>query len=110
MPILSVMISAANIPSEAAAMQFTALAARICETTLHAAADKVQIQLLATVVPPHGRDAYMELRYRESANRNESVMNTYMEQIEKASADLLGIAQPRIRCFPQQSNQLFARN
>lgn len=90
--------------------KFIAVSAGICEMTLHAAADKVQIQLLSTVVPPHGRDAYMELRYRESDHRNESVMSSYMEQMENAAASILGIAQPRIRCFPQKSDQLFARN
>lgn len=90
--------------------KFVGIAADLCETTLLAAADKIQIQLLSTIAPPYGRDVYMELRYRESPNRDKSVMNSYMEKMEKVSASILGVDRPRIRCFPQKNDQLFARN
>jgi len=110
MPILNVIISSEKLPSKAAMAEFVARAAQICQTTLNADADKIQIQLLSTMTSSHGRDIYLELRYRESAKRDASVMSRYMEQMEEAVESLLGLSHPRIRCFPQKSEQLFARN
>lgn len=90
--------------------QFQEKCASLCIQRLGASPEKVQIQILVACLPPLGRPVYAEVKYRQNPNRDADLMTLFMEELEGIISLYYSVGTPRIRCFPQSSESLYARN
>ncbi|AFJ48990.1 hypothetical protein [Shimwellia blattae] len=81
----------------------------LCIHMLKADPEHIQIQLLEALVPPAGCPVYVEVRYRQRADRTARVMADFMSGIDRAIRECCAVT-ARIRCFPQPEDALYARN
>lgn len=109
MPVVTAILGPKSVPTAEAAERFTAQVTQHCQEIVRAAPDKVQVQLLQAVAPPHGAPIYIEVQYRHQPFRDAAMMDTFMAALEATCIEVFQVT-PRIRCFPQQNDQLFARN
>lgn len=109
MPVVTAILGPKTVATAEAAERFTALVTQHCQTIMGAAPDKVQIQLLQAIAPPHGAPVYVGVQYRHQPFRDGALMEQFMVALEAACVEAFQLT-PRIRCFPQQNDQLFARN
>lgn len=112
MPVITLFISP-NLPHPPKADDYRALQAAcrsLCITLLNAHPDKVQVQTVALCHEPQGSPIYVEVKYRDQRQRNAQVMADFMLELEQAIHHIFRLSEPRIRCFPQSNDALYARN
>ncbi|WP_019938031.1 hypothetical protein [Bordetella sp. FB-8] len=110
MPVVTLTVADAPHYSPQQFDRFVECAEQLCLEVLKADANKVQIQVIGAIHPLHGRAAYLSVQYRNSAHRADAVMQRFMQELDALCRNALGIDCTRIRCFPQESHQLYARN
>ncbi|MFA1240561.1 hypothetical protein [Serratia odorifera] len=82
----------------------------LCVELLDAETDKVQIQMLLACQPLLGSPLYAEVKYRQQPHRDQALMATFMQELERIIDRHYHLATPRIRCFPLANNALYAKN
>lgn len=109
MPVITAIFDPAVDVTPAVAQRFTERVAGLCQDKLSASPDKVQIQMLRAIAPLHGAAIYLGVQYRHQDFRHAGVMDDFMQALDRLCGELFEKT-PRIRCFPSQNDQLFARN
>lgn len=109
MPVVTAILSSTSAPAADVTERFTAQVAAHCQAIMRAAPDKVQVQMLQAVAPLHGAPIYLEIQYRHQDFRDGTLLDTFMVALEATCLELFQL-KPRIRCFPQRNDQLYARN
>jgi hypothetical protein len=108
MPNVTLFVTSAEMPKQAALMAFTAECTQLCTGVLKAALDKVHI-IYASVQHGRGHPAYVEIKYRLETFRPPEVMNAFMEALDDSLVKNTGL-KARIRCFGYAATDIQARN
>lgn len=82
----------------------------LCIQMLDATPENIQIQMLASCLPPLGRAVYADVKYRCQPHRNNVLMSLFMQELESTIVRHCRTWSPRIRCFPFPPEQLYTRN
>ena len=109
MPVVTAILGPTFAPAADAVERFTIAVTQHCLAIMHAPPDKVQVQVLQAIAPLHGAPVYLQVQYRHQPSSEAAMMDIFMAALEAACIEAFQ-ATPRLRCFPQHNDQLFARN
>lgn len=109
MPSITVHFDPANGAVDDGFAEFAAQAAEAAETVLGAAPDKIQVLSLAMAHPPLGLPIYIEIKTRDTENRPDAVVETFVARVDALSRKYFETP-CRIRYFRYPGSFLAAAN
>lgn len=108
MPNVTIYIPADKMPSDETLAELTQQCTELCTGILRAALVNVHVIYVA-VRHGRGHPAFAEIQYRLEPFRTPPVMEQFMEKLDDAIKDNIGLA-ARIRCFGYAASSIHARN